>query len=88
MPNALKCIFCIKDSYKNRCRIGTKDLSFSDIRHFDRIRDLFIDIRPFDRTLNLSISRLLIGTEVRCFDRIWIWHFVDSKFAIKIPAKN
>ena len=44
--------FCIIDSYKYRCRIGTKDSSFSYIWPFDRIRDLFINIRPFDRTQN------------------------------------
>ena len=67
-------LFCIRDSYKYRCRIGTKDSSFSGIRPFNRIRDIFIDIRPFDRTQNLSISRLIIGLEVRWFDRTWIWH--------------
>ena len=79
--------FCIIDSYKYRCRIGTKDSSFSDIPPFDRIRDLFIDIWPFDRTQNLSIARLLIGLEVRCFDRIG-FGIVDSEFAIKMSCQK
>ena len=52
------------------------DRTQNDIQPFDRTRDLFIDIhvRPLDRKQNLSLSRLLIGLEIRCFDRKWIRH--------------
>ena len=84
MPNALKCINCIiviqiSLSYRYTC---TKDSSFSDIRPFERPQNHPVDIRYF----YMSLSRLIIGKEIRCFDRTWIRH-IDSNLAIKIPPK-